>query len=413
MPATGIIFLVTDRADLETDGTANLAGFLRSLGYQVDVSPSPGNASEFRGLLSADEIAQLEASDLVIVHRATGSGSFIGEEGAIQTQWNSLEVPLLMGSAYLARSTHWSWTAGAQTRSTTVDLTFADSNHPIVAGMGTDLFTEARDVDHLTTLDVGNGTLVATANEGVVVAVWDQAGLFRNEGTQSHPQRRVFFPIMRYHEADATAGIFGDYSANGLRILANAVEYAMTGQVSSVPAQVRIVDLTISSEGFGLSIDTEPGRSYRVEVKDALDDPQWETLTTLEGDGTRQSATDSVTEAQRLTLRTSLVAAIGEPATTVLMEAMPPIDYDNLASKADIEVLRAEMNARFVALSAELRGEMAELRSDLRAEMATLGGDLRTEMATLRGEMASQTRIIVGAHIASMLGFAGLILGFG
>ena len=45
----------------------------------------------------------------------------------------------------------------------------------------------------------------------------------------------------------------------------------------------------------------------------------------------------SVTEAQRLALRTSLVAVIGEPATDVLMEAMPPIDYDSLATKADLE----------------------------------------------------------------------------
>ena len=109
----------------------------------------------------------------------------------------------------------------------------------------------------------------------------------------------------------------------------------------------------------------------------------------------------SVTEAQRLALRSSLVAAIGEPATTVLMEAMPPIDYDNLATKADLTVLRTDMDARFamvdarfVALSAELRGEMAELRGDLRSEMAT------------------HTRILVGTHTASLLGFAGLILGF-
>jgi hypothetical protein len=70
--------------------------------------------------------------------------------------------------------------------------------------------------------------------------------------------------------------------------------------------------------------------------------------------------------------------------------------------RADLNVLRTDMDARFamvdarfVALSAELRGEMAELRGDL------------------RGEMASHTRLLVGTHIASMLGFAGLILGFG
>ena len=54
------------------------------------------------------------------------------------------------------------------------------------------------------------------------------------------------------------------------------------------------------------------------------------------------------------------------------------------------------VDARFVALSSELRSEMAEMRGDLRSEMA------------------SQTRILVGTHIASMLGLlAGLILGFG
>jgi hypothetical protein len=298
VPATGNIFLVTDRADLEGDGTGNLAGYLRSLGYHVDVSPSPDNASNFRGLLEPGEIAQLEASDLVIVHRATGSGSFIGEEGAIQAQWNSLEVPLLLGSAYLARTTHWSWTGGAQTRSTSADVTFEDPGHPIVAGLPTDLFNEPRDIDHLTTLDVGNGTLVASVNEGVVIAVWDQPGLFRAEGTQTHQQRRVFFPIMRYHETDATAGIFGDYSANGLRLLANAVEYAMTGTVSGVPDVIRIVDVGIGAEGLNLAIDTQPGVTYRIEYRDTIDGaPQL--LTTIEGDGTRQSISDPPTASQR------------------------------------------------------------------------------------------------------------------
>ena len=110
----------------------------------------------------------------------------------------------------------------------------------------------------------------------------------------------------------------------------------------------------------------------------------------------------SPTEAQRLTLRTSLVAAIGEPATTVLMEAMPPIDYDNLATKADMDAGFAMVDARFVALSAELRGEMAELRG----EMTALGG-------SLRAEMAAQTRTLVATQVASMLGVVGLVLGFG
>jgi hypothetical protein len=116
----------------------------------------------------------------------------------------------------------------------------------------------------------------------------------------------------------------------------------------------------------------------------------------------------SVTEAQRLTLRTSLVAAIGEPAN-VLMEAMPPIDYDNLATKADIEVLRAEMNARFAMVDARcvaLAGGRRSGGAERRIEMAE-------RRASIRADFARQTRILVASHLASMLGLAGLILRFG
>lgn len=126
------------------------------------------------------------------------------------------------------------------------------------------------------------------------------------------------------------------------------------------------------------------------------------------------------TEAQRLSLRTRLVEVLGEPATTVLMESMPPIDYADLATKADLEALRSDIDAhfaairvdtdarfamvdaRFVAITAKLRGEMAGLRGD----MTGLRGELRSDMASL-------TRTLVATQIASMLGVVGLVLGLG
>ena len=144
------------------------------------------------------------------------------------------------------------------------------------------------------------------------------------------------------------------------------------------------------------------------------------------------------TEAQRLALRTSLVDVIGESNATVLMEAMPPIDYDNLATRQDLALTAAaltnqtdalrydfdarfgqidarfarvdarfdQVDARFVAITAELRGEMAELRGELRGEMAELRGGLRSEMA-------SMARLLVATQVASMVGVVGLVLGFG
>jgi hypothetical protein len=89
------IMLVTDRADLE-QGTAGLAGYLRQLGYDVEVSASPGNASEFR-TLDATKISRLTSKDLVILHRATSSGDF-NTDATERSTWNNMNVPILVGA---------------------------------------------------------------------------------------------------------------------------------------------------------------------------------------------------------------------------------------------------------------------------------------------------------------------------
>jgi hypothetical protein len=43
---------------------------------------------------------------------------------------------------------------------------------------------------------------------------------------------------------------------------------------------------------FNLSFPTQPGVQYEVEYKDSLDDPQWQPLATIEGDGTLTSISD-------------------------------------------------------------------------------------------------------------------------
>lgn len=62
----------------------------------------------------------------------------------------------------------------------------------------------------------------------------------------------------------------------------------------------------------------------------------------------------------------------------------------NLATKADLQLLRSEMRE----LAAALRGEMAEFRGEMRGELkafrAELLGEMRSEISELRGEMRSE-----------------------
>ena len=81
---------------------------------------------------------------------------------------------------------------------------------------------------------------------------------------------------------------------------------------------------------------------------------------------------------------------------------MPPTGWTELATKRDLDALRAE-----------LRGEMAELRGELKGEMAELRGEmseLRGEMSELRGEMRSMLPKLYAANLVSALATGGLVL---
>lgn len=99
----------------------------------------------------------------------------------------------------------------------------------------------------------------------------------------------------------------------------------------------------------------------------------------------------TISEKDRLDLRQALARSLGsEHLANVAMEAMPPIDYSQLATKTDLEVQSRELRAEI----AQLRAEMAELRGDLKLDLAS---NLRL---LLIGQLT--TMVMLGAWITAV-----------
>ncbi|MDE0608102.1 MAG: hypothetical protein OXH78_13225 [Acidimicrobiaceae bacterium] len=107
-------------------------------------------------------------------------------------------------------------------------------------------------------------------------------------------------------------------------------------------------------------------------------------------------------EEERLELLTRLTEAIGVDAARKIMESLPPMQWDQLATKDDLKALEER-------LVNEFGGEFAKINGEMNGEFAKVYGefaDVRGEIKDLRGsislEIARQTRTLV----FTMVGFA-------
>lgn len=228
------IVIVTEQRQLEDVGTESISEYLRGQGYNVtlDRNETVGD-SEFEGVLTDEEIAYLESFDVVIIHRSVSSGDYDDNIA----QWNNLNVPMLNGSAYLARNSRWLWADAAQQRTVSDSVNIVVPDHPIVQGLTGEFFSIPLQIDHLSPGDVGEGTIVATitndsGEEASAIVVWEPDDAFYAAGGQTHVQARVFLPFYRYHEnfvgSDPADGVFTDYTENGLKMIDQAIQYLVT-----------------------------------------------------------------------------------------------------------------------------------------------------------------------------------------
>ena len=101
-------------------------------------------------------------------------------------------------------------------------------------------------------------------------------------------------------------------------------------------------------------------------------------------------------EAQRLALREQLIEKLEEGPATTLMESLPPMDWNELATKADLAALEERVNVRFEVVDArfaKIDGQFAKIDGQfakIDGQFTNVDGEftkLRGEIAELRGEM--------------------------
>ena len=141
------------------------------------------------------------------------------------------------------------------------------------------------------------------------------------------------------------------------------------------------------------------------------------------------SASGPISEGQRLALLNRLCEVLGEEEANTLMDSLPPVYWEQLATKSDLAAseqrlgnelhsLRTETAAEFKNLRAETAAEFAKVHSELhslRTETAAEFKNLRTETAaefkSVRSEMALQFARQTRTMVFTMLGLAVPVLG--
>ncbi|MCH7789945.1 MAG: hypothetical protein IH940_10970 [Acidobacteria bacterium] len=98
----------------------------------------------------------------------------------------------------------------------------------------------------------------------------------------------------------------------------------------------------------------------------------------------------AISEDDRLALRSSLTPTIGERATRVLMEVLPPVNYDEITTRDDLENQRLLLSSDIREVRTGLQSEIREVRTDLQSRINELRTDVQSQIDELRVDLTSQ-----------------------
>ena len=101
----------------------------------------------------------------------------------------------------------------------------------------------------------------------------------------------------------------------------------------------------------------------------------------------------TVDDRTRLNLHRKLEAVLGEEEADNLMAHLPPVTWNEVATKHDLDALGTMLRTDLAAMETTLRGEMGSMRTELRGEMGSMRTELRGEMGSMRTELQTEMQV--------------------
>ena len=102
------------------------------------------------------------------------------------------------------------------------------------------------------------------------------------------------------------------------------------------------------------------------------------------------------TETERFELQQELIGVLKKGPAKTLMESLPPMDWQELATKTDLAALEERVDIRLGALRTELGAKidtgLTELGAKIDTGLTDLGAKIDTGLAEVRGEIARGAR---------------------
>ena len=243
------IYWISDAQDSDMDGIPSdqsWVDFLEDNGYLVnyEYGYSMAAGGGFWVELDDGKLAELDdEADLIIISRATNSGDYATDLDEVMF-WNSITTPILMQTAYIARSSRWQWLNTGGIVDTTELMQVMEPDHFIFQGvpMIDDTYIAVLDTGFSrpttsfpTTSDPGYGTLLAARADtgGVWIVEWDAALEFYDYTDQFPEGKRMFFALGEAGGSNTSEIGYKNTSEAGDMLFLNAVKYMLGDTLGS------------------------------------------------------------------------------------------------------------------------------------------------------------------------------------